>query len=90
MYKYILHRYTFIIIHIYIYLSICLSVYLSIYIYLSICMDIPLDTHMSPVEERALRIVRHGEGHFSPFVRPVLAVHSAKNWDEPTQTKPVL
>ena len=53
-------------------------------------MDIPLDTRMSPVEERALRIVRHGEGHFSPFVRPVLAVHSAKNWDEPTQTKPVL
>ena len=37
-------------------------------------MDIPLDTRMSPVEERTLRIVRHGEGHFSPFVRPVLAV----------------
>ena len=50
-------------------------------------MGIPQDTHMSPVEEHVLRIVRHGEGHFSPSVRPVLAV---QNGDEPTQTKPVL
>ena len=78
MYKYILHKY--------IYIYIFNHSHTHIYIF----MDISLDTHMSPVEERALRIVRHGEGHFSPFVRPVLAVHSAKNGDEPTQTKPVL
>jgi len=92
LYVYIyMYIYLYVCIYIYMYIHICIFIYIYICIYIYTYMHGYSTRHAHESSgSRALRIVRHGEGHFSPFVRPVLAVHSAKNGDEPTQTKPVL